>query len=79
MISNRFHLSKALVVGVVGVVRCQPLPEAQHTLVELVWHGKRGRACFLGFDTDWRLDQRQARHRGFDEVCELGLGLHMAS
>jgi len=28
-------------------------------LVELVWHAKRGRAAFLGFDEDWRMDHRQ--------------------
>jgi len=33
--------------------------EARHALIELVWHAKRGRTAFLGFDEDWRQDHRQ--------------------
>ena len=36
------------------------VPQAQHALIELAWHAKRQRSCFLGFDPDWRLDARQA-------------------
>mmetsp|Transcript_33561 Transcript_33561/g.76661 ORF Transcript_33561/g.76661 Transcript_33561/m.76661 type:complete len:531 (+) Transcript_33561:3-1595(+) len=33
--------------------------EAQHALIELVWHAKRKHTAFLGHEVDWRADQRQ--------------------
>eukprot|EP00931_Biecheleriopsis_adriatica_P115910 TRINITY_DN91654_c0_g1_i1.p1 TRINITY_DN91654_c0_g1~~TRINITY_DN91654_c0_g1_i1.p1 ORF type:complete len:932 (+),score=255.17 TRINITY_DN91654_c0_g1_i1:34-2796(+) len=43
-----------------GILRHVQSDEAKHALVELAWHAKRSRSCFLGFDQDWRLDNRQA-------------------
>lgn len=42
-----------------GILKHVKTDEAQHALVELAWHGKRSRSCFLGFEPDWRLDHRQ--------------------
>lgn len=42
-----------------GILKHVKMDEAQHALVELAWHGKRSRSCFLGFEPDWRLDHRQ--------------------
>ncbi|CAK0874719.1 unnamed protein product, partial [Prorocentrum cordatum] len=42
-----------------GVLAHISSDEAQHALIELVWHAKRGRTAFLGFEEDWRMDRRQ--------------------
>mmetsp|Transcript_44974 Transcript_44974/g.106817 ORF Transcript_44974/g.106817 Transcript_44974/m.106817 type:complete len:1019 (+) Transcript_44974:65-3121(+) len=42
-----------------GILKHISTDEAQHALVELVWHAKRRHAAFLGFEEDWRLDHRQ--------------------
>jgi len=55
-----------------GILKHVKTDEAQHALVELAWHGKRSRSCFLGFDPDWRLDQRQVIA---DELVAAGHGV----
>ncbi|CAJ1440948.1 unnamed protein product [Effrenium voratum] len=52
-----------------GILKHVKTDEAQHALIELVWHAKRGGTCFLGFDQDWRLDRRQVIA---DEVVAAG-------
>lgn len=42
-----------------GILKHVKTDEAQHALVELLWHAKRSRACFMGFEAEWRLDPRQ--------------------
>lgn len=43
--------------------------EGQHALIELVWHAKRHRTAFLGFDEDWGADHRQVVA---EELAKLG-------
>lgn len=52
-----------------GILKHVKTDEARHALVELLWHAKRSRACFLGFDQDWRLDGRQVVAQ---ELSDLG-------
>jgi len=42
-----------------GILKHVKTDEAQHALIELAWHAKRGRTCFLGFDPNWKHDHRQ--------------------
>ncbi|CAE7426480.1 BRIX1 [Symbiodinium natans] len=42
-----------------GILKHVKTDEAQHALIELVWHAKRGKTCFLGFDPNWKHDSRQ--------------------
>ncbi|CAK9098949.1 unnamed protein product [Durusdinium trenchii] len=42
-----------------GILKHVQTDEAQHALIELAWHAKRQKTCFLGFDPDWHLDARQ--------------------
>ncbi|CAE8656603.1 unnamed protein product, partial [Polarella glacialis] len=42
-----------------GILKHVQSDEAKHALVELLWHAKRSRTAFLGFDEDWKLDHRQ--------------------
>ncbi|CAE8615174.1 unnamed protein product [Polarella glacialis] len=42
-----------------GILKHVQSDEAKHAMAELLWHAKRSRTAFLGFDQDWKLDHRQ--------------------
>lgn len=52
-----------------GILPHMATDEARHALIELVWHAKRKRTAFLGFEEDWRLDVRQVVA---NELVKLG-------
>lgn len=45
--------------GAYGILNHISSDEAEHVLTELVWHAKRHKTAFLGFEEDWRMDHRQ--------------------